>query len=41
MLKLKKCLNNSDDNFIFGYLAKTLNGILITVNAPKELTFYL
>ena len=29
-------INNSDDNFIFGTLAKTLNEILITTNVQKN-----
>jgi len=35
----KKWLNNWDNNFVFGSLAKTLNEILICANAPKRIDF--
>ena len=35
----KKWLNNWDNNFVFGSLAKTLNDILISANAPKRIDF--
>jgi FkbM family methyltransferase len=35
----KKYLNKSEHNFAFGALAKTLNEILISANAPKKIDF--
>jgi hypothetical protein len=35
----KKYLKKSEDNFIFGAIAKPLNEILISANAPKSIDF--
>jgi FkbM family methyltransferase len=35
----KKYLDKSEDNFIFGAVAKPLNDILINANAPKKIDF--